>query len=223
MDNIKRYVIDYIEGRVDSKAFIEDIQSDPSIIEWLQSVLPDGKKRLSDEIITRPDGSWYQKEIPYIVKDVVEKTLNEPGGALGNEFELHGIITRLMQEIFPNEKIVMDLTLKNQYNFILDACPSYLLSQDIEEAGILERLMQEFPESMPKTKRIKAFKEKLKSMFYVEGRKYPRWIQESEWPLSKTGKPTRFLRQQSQCNGEICDYYFLDIDTGEEIKITQAY
>ena len=174
MKDIKQFVIDYVEGRVDSKSFITKLQSDPSIIEWLQSVLPDRKKRLSDEIITRPDGSWYQKEIPYIVKDVVEKTLNEPGGALGNEFELHGIITRLMQEIFPNEKIVRDLTLKNQYNFILDACPSYLLSQDIEEAGILERLMQEFPESMPKTKRIKAFKEKLKSMFYVEGQKYPR-------------------------------------------------
>lgn len=58
-------------------------------------------------------------------------------------------------------------------------------------------------------------------MFYVEGQKYPRWIQESEWPLSKTGKPTKFLRQKSK--GEISFYYFLDVDTGEEIEIMQAY
>ncbi len=47
------------------------------------------------------------------------------------------------------------------------------------------------------------------------------FIQESEWPLSKTGKPTKFLRQRSK--GEVSLYYFLDVDTGEEIEIVQAY
>lgn len=110
-------------------------------------------------------------------------------------------------------------TLRKKFKFLLEACPDYLFSIDIEESGILENLMEEFPESMPKSKRIKEFRSKLRSMFYVEGQKYPHWIQESEWPMSKTGKPTKYLRQKSK--GEVTFYYFLDVDTGEEIEIMQ--
>lgn len=113
--------------------------------------------------------------------------------------------------------------MRNKYNFLLDACPEYLDSAEVENSGILDKLMEEIPDTMSKTNRIKLFKAKLKEIFYVEGQKYPRWIQESEWPLTKTGKSTKFLRQQSACKGEVCFYYFLDMDTREEIEVMQSY
>ena len=222
MEEIKKYVIDYVEGKIESKVFLESLHNDPQIMEWLQSIVPKDKLGYCDEIVTREDGTWYQKTDPYCVKDVIDSIWDRRGiSFLENEMETFSVISRLMKEVFPDEEMQVDSTLEDKFRFILIACPEYLYSAEIENAGILESLMEEFPESMPKTKRIKAFRDKLKAMFYVEGQKYPRWIQESEWPLSKTGKPTKFLRQKSK--GEVSFYYFLDVDTGEEIEIMQAY
>lgn len=222
MEEIKKYVIDYVEGKIESKAFLESLHNDSQIMEWLQSIVPKDKLGYYDEIVTREDGTWYQKTGPYCIKDVINSIWNRRGiSFLENEMETFSVISRLMKEAFPDEEMQVDSTLEDKFRFILIACPEYLYSAEIENAGILESLIEEFPESMPKTKRIKAFRDKLKAMFYVEGQKYPRWIQESEWPLSKTGKPTKFLRQKSK--GEVSFYYFLDVDTGEEIEIMQAY
>ncbi len=222
MEEIKKYVIDYVEGKIESKAFLESLHNDSQIMEWLQSIVPKDKLGYYDDIVTREDGTWYQKTGPYCIKDVINSIWNRRGiSFLENEMETFSVISRLMKEAFPDEEMQVDSTLEDKFRFILIACPEYLYSAEIENAGILESLIEEFPESMPKTKRIKAFRDKLKAMFYVEGQKYPRWIQESEWPLSKTGKPTKFLRQKSK--GEVSFYYFLDVDTGEEIEIMQAY
>ena len=222
MEEIKKYVIDYVEGKIESKAFLESLHNDSQIMEWLQSIVPKDKLGYYDDIVTREDGTWYQKTGPYCIKDVIDSIWNRRGiSFLENEMETFSVISRLMKEAFPDEEMQVDSTLEDKFRFILIACPEYLYSAEIENAGILESLIEEFPESMPKTKRIKAFRDKLKAMFYVEGQKYPRWIQESEWPLSKTGKPTKFLRQKSK--GEVSFYYFLDVDTGEEIEIMQAY
>lgn len=222
MEEIKKYVIDYVEGKIESKAFLESLHNDSQIMEWLQSIVPKDKLGYYDDIVTREDGTWYQKTGPYCIKDVINSIWNRRGiSFLENEMETFSVISHLMKEAFPDEEMQVDSTLEDKFRFILIACPEYLYSAEIENAGILESLIEEFPESMPITKRIKAFRDKLKAMFYVEGQKYPRWIQESEWPLSKTGKPTKFLRQKSK--GEVSFYYFLDVDTGEEIEIMQAY
>ena len=211
-----------MEGKIESKAFLESLHNDSQIMEWLQSIVPKDKLGYYDDIVTREDGTWYQKTGPYFIKDVINSIWNRRGiSFLENEMETFSVISRLMKEAFPDEEMQVDSTLEDKFRFILIACPEYLYSAEIENAGILESLIEEFPESMPKTKRIKAFRDKLKAMFYVEGQKYPHWIQESEWPLSKTGKPTKFLRQKSK--GEVSFYYFLDVDTGEEIEIMQAY
>lgn len=221
LENIKQFVVDYVEGRIEPQRFTEILLSDPSVLDWLQSIVPDGKIGYFEKVV-RPDGSWYQRTGPYSIHHAIKAVWSDPGHSkLARELNSFSVISRLMSEAFPELNLNIDHTLSEKYHFILNACPEYLFSEEIENAGILESLMKEFPESMPKTKRIKAFREKLKAMFYVEGQKYPRWLQGSEWPLSKTGKPTKFLRQKSK--GEVSFYYFLDVDTGEEIEIMQAY
>lgn len=223
MENVKQYVIDYIEGHVKPETFVETLKNDPSVMEWLQSLIPSGKT-----ILEYKYDQYYhvigKTEVPYLVKYVIDDIWTRLGSSiLGRHLNTFGEVSRWVIEAFPDMNIKVDTTLRDKYDFILDACPEYLCSLDIENAGILDNLMEELPEDMPKTKRAKEFRKRIKEMFYVEGQKYPRWIQESEWPLSKTGKPTKFIRQQSECKGEVCSYYFLDVDTGEEIKVVQAY
>lgn len=223
MKNAKKFVIDYLEGRVDSSKFIETLRSDHSILEWLQSIIPVGT--------TMPDYKFDEcfrmvekKEVPYDVGNVINGILEQLGETtLGKEYNLHCYIARLLGKYLPMEQFTLDKTLETKVKFLLDTCPEYLDSEAIENSGIFGELMKQLPESMPKTKRIKEFRKRIKDMFYVEGQKYPRWIQGSEWPLSKTGKPTKFLRQKSMHNGEVCYYYFLDMDTKEEIEVMQAY
>lgn len=221
MEDIRQYVIDYLEGRVPSKEFIKELQKDTKITDWLQTLVPEGEMRT---IVDGYDEAGHTrfKKIPYIVSEGIACDLYERAGMLiGRELNVFSRISILVKHAFPELEIVLDNTLDNQFNFLLDACPEYLSSIEISSSGILDELMEELPEDMPKTKRIKQFKERLKAMFYVEGQKYPRWIQESEWPLSKTGKPTKFLRQKHK--GEVSYYYFLDMDTNEEIEIMQAF
>lgn len=221
MKNVKQFIIDYLEGSVDSKNFIETLKNDCSLIEWLQNIIPSGTTMFDykfDERFRVID----KKEVPYDVSNVIEGILTQRGeAALGKAYNLHCYIARLFENYLPMEKFTMDKTLEIKVKFLLEACPEYLDSIAIENSEIFASLMEQLPESMPKTKQIKEFRKRLKEMFYIEGNKYPRWIQESEWPLSKTGKPTKFLRQKSK--GEVSYYYFLDVDTNEEIEVMQAY
>ena len=220
MQDIKQYVIDYVEGRVSSKEFRLKVLTDRSIVMWLQSIVPTGEKMMIVEGFNEY-GSAITKYVPYNIEYQIKNNWKCENGTTENELNMIYEIFRLLNEAFPELNLVVDETLGNKYDFILDACPEYLLSVEIEQSGIIDSLMQEIPSKLSKTKRIDVFKTKLKKMFYVEGRKYPRWIQESEWPLSKTGKPTKFLRQKSI--GELTYYYFLDVDTDEEIEIMQSY
>lgn len=221
--DIKQYVIDFIEGRVDADEFIKACQTDPTIFDWIQSVIPSGMTYQKTTIITEPEYERIDEIIPYNIRIVFDDYVLKKNGRsyLAKKLNFHGLLSRLIMSIYPEENIKEDESLSKLFCFMLDACPEYLLSPDLENSGILDDLLKEFSEVKPRTKKVKAFKEKLKAMFFVEGQKYPRWIQSSEWPLSKTGKPTKFLRQKSK--GEISYYYFLDVDTGEEIEIMQAY
>ena len=214
MKDVKQFVIDYIEGRVESKAFLEEMQKNPEITDWLQTLVPEGTTRTI---------YWPKRTVvPYIVKDALHDTLTAPGSSvIGRELNVHYEIYCLVNNAFPELKLKYDKTLNDKHLFMLDACPEYLDSPDIASAGIYDKLMDELPKEMSKTKKIKEFRKRLKEMFYIEGHKHPHWIQDSEWPLSKTGKPTKYLRCKNA--GELSYYYFLDMDTGEEIVVTQAY
>lgn len=224
MENVKQFVIDYVEGKINSDTFLKQFKEDLSVGEWLQ-------KNLVFEGETKPlyifDQDYHvirEEKVPYNIKNSIDKILQEPGhSVLGRKLNVFSLVSGRMIKAFPLLNLIPDTTIEEEYDFMLNACPDYLDSVEINAAGIFENLMEQFPKSMPKTKRIKEFRKCLKEMFYVEGQKYPRWIQESEWPLSKTGKPTKFLRQKSVCKGEACYYYFQDMDTGEEIEVMQAY
>lgn len=222
MSEAEKFVIDYMEGRIDSETFIARLKADPGIEDWLQSIVPKGKLGYF-EVIHNEDGSWYQKTGPYDVHYRVDQILNDYGSNLGKYLDLFSEISRLLKEAFPDRNIHYDTSISDKFNFFLDACPDYLYSQEIEESEIFEKLLEELPKEWSKRKKVKEFKRRLKEMFYVKGQKYPRWVQDSEWPLSPTGKPTKFLGQKSIFGGEVVKYRFLDMDTGKEIEVVQAY
>ena len=92
----------------------------------------------------------------------------------------------------------------------------------MEESGIIDRIIAEVPENMPKTKRKKLVKDKIKEAFHVTGRSYPRWIQSPEWPMSG-GVPMKFVGTVIKCGGEVYEHHFADVETGERCTVEEAF
>ena len=107
---------------------------------------------------------------------------------------------------------------------MLDACPEYIGGPEVDH--LLDELLETLPEGLSKTKRVKLYREKLKELFPMRDKKYPRWVQEAEWPISESGKPMRFVAQK-KANGKayaeimLTHYIFEDVDTGEQRIINQ--
>ena len=164
------------------------------------------------------------REIPYDVR-VVLRGLRSPS-VLGRYLNIQGWLYRLMKEIYPDETIVLDETIHQKYSFMLEVCPDYVDSAEVSVSGIIDAIIAEFPETLPKTQRKKQIRQRIKEVFYLTETKSPRWVQSSEWPISPSGKPMRFVKQV-KAKGKLYDecmytsYIFEDVDTGETKTIDQ--
>ena len=103
------------------------------------------------------------------------------------------------------------------YMFVLDIQPSWL---DIEDDSIFQQILDEIPQELSKTQRIKLGKERVKELFKYD-KTYPRWIQSPEWPIVN-GKPLVFSHQEKVKGDDFHTYYyFYDEDTKEQTVVEQ--
>lgn len=164
------------------------------------------------------------QELPYDVKDVYSR--NKTRGKLWTYVNIQSWLYNLMIEIYPDERIEKDESLEEKASFMMDVCPEYIEGHEIDDAGIIEAIIEQIPDSLPKAKRKKQIKELIKKEFYIEGTKYPRWVQGGEWPVSKNGKPMRFVEQKRKKGKEYAQmlytqFFFEDVETGEIRVIDQ--
>lgn len=309
MEFYKEKIIDFIEGKTAPEVFYKWFESDPQVLDWLQSKIPQDKtirdsievkmdyflknlpelkqkeinaayqslcesidvdraKNLVDllngvdskavqftdlmnlllfnfkTVLDNPSkykSSYVQhmctgvkeffekeystiREIPYNVKNVYDH--NKTNGKLWTYVNIQSWLYELMTEIYPDESIEEDESLHEKASFMMDVCPEYIEGHEIDEADIIEAIIEQVPESLPKAKRKKQIKELIKKEFHIEGTKYPRWVQGGEWPVSKSGRPMRFVEQKRK-KGESYEnmlytiYVFEDVDTLEKRIIEQ--
>ena len=318
MESYKAQIIDFIEGRAAPEAFYTWFESNPQVLDWLQSMIPKGKtirdgvevkidyflknlpqskqdeiyaayqslcevididraKKLVDllceldakairftndtnaELFTRDMNlllynfknvldnpskyrpsyvqhmcesvkSFFEREyttvqeVPYNVKALYSH--NKTRSKLWTYVNIQSWLCALMKEIYPGECIERDENLEEKALFMMDVCPEYIEGHEIDEVGIIEAIIEQVPESLPKAKRKKQIKELIKKEFHIEGTKYPRWVQGGEWPLSKSGKPMRFVEQKRKKGKEYAgmlytQFFFEDVETGEVRVIDQ--
>lgn len=231
MEDIKQYVINFVEGKVPPKEFIKNCESDSTIFNWIQSIVPLGKTcykhTLVEEVLESESKNTrcIEEIVPYDIrivwKNLVYNNLDKKYVGLGDILNIHGELTKLIKEVFPNEKIKEDKTIENKFNFLLVACPEYIGGIEVEENGILEKLIEELPSNLSKMNKMKLFKAEVRKLFHIEKNRYPRWLQEPDWPLSKSGKPMKFVGQEKKSNDRGYEYIFEDTDTEEIRRIEQ--
>lgn len=216
MDNIKQYVIDFIEGRVKASEFIGNCETNPEILNWIQSIIPIDKYYETSEFHVE-NGKIIntRKKIPYRINEVWESLKFPAYGSLGIKNNIHSTITRIVKEAYPNEIINVDTSLNEKSNFILSVCPNYICGG--KASDLVEKIIDENPNDSKKS-----IKNRIKEAFYLDGNKYPRWAQDSEWPFSETGKPMKYISQRNK-NSETIELIFEDVDTGKRITIEDIY
>ncbi len=110
---------------------------------------------------------------------------------------------------------------RKAFCFALDVIPEYLAGGEAE-MYIQKNIIPLFPESMGKTKRIKAIRSKIREEFKSE-KGYPCWLQAPEWPLGKDGKPTTYVGKGKRPSPEAARWIFRDETDGELITVEQFY
>ena len=75
---------------------------------------------------------------------------------LAHCLNIHGCLSRILTEAFPEDGIVIDETLEKKFDFMLDACPEAVEGVEVEQ--VIENLLESLPADLPKSKRMKLFR-----------------------------------------------------------------
>ena len=227
MESYKSYLIDFVEGRVSAPEFIAHCEKHPEVLEYLTHVADPRTPCGNGHYEVGEDGKYiFIVDEPYNASEVHRSILNAPtgGSILGLYLNVHGHIARVLTATFPNEGIKVDQTLNDKFMFLITACPGSIGGTEVEH--LIEEQLALLPEGASKAERTKLFKERIKALFHIEGRKYPCWVQSPDWPIGTEGKPMRFVKQ-IRAKGKLYDmimhttYIFEDVDTGEQKSIVQ--
>lgn len=224
--DIKSYLIDFAEGKISVSDFIEYSKEHPETLDFLTNIAdPKFKTTIVHKKIG--DNGWPQyiaEELPFDAKLFINEQLKRNHGTLGIHVNIHGLFSSVLVTAFPNDNIVIDETLHNKHWFMLDACPEYIGGEEVD--NLLMDLLETLPDNLSKTKKVKLYKEQLKSLFHIESNKYPRWIQEAEWPMGEDGIPMRFISQKRKKGKTyetmlFTEFLFEDVKTGKQRIVEQ--
>lgn len=208
----KQIVIDYIEGRIEPPEFEQLYESNPELLDWVQSLVTEGK--LLDLTRFFEDGRFENYTVPFDIRLYIKEC--EYGGgmkySLGYRLDVFSMIKQLVQAAFPDMEIKPTQKVEDMFLLSLDACPSYI--GGVEVTGTIDNIIKNLPENLSKTKRIALAKSRIKEAFHIEGKKWPYWIQEPNWPANN-GKPMKYV-STIRLNADQREHHFIDVDTGEE-------
>lgn len=223
----KQFWVDFVEGRIDVPAMLAETEKRPELLDWLTKIADPKFKTGGIVMETDADGFTYNRhvDLPFDAKRQIQLYVYKGVGSsskLGRYLNIHSMFSRILMTAFPEDGIVMDMTLDKKLDFMYDACPEYIGGPEVDH--LLDELLEEIPAELSKTKRVKLYKEKVRELFPMASKKYPRWVQEAEWPISPTGKPMRFVEQKKGKDYKTTmQTYFLfeDVDTGEQRMVEQ--
>lgn len=217
-------VLDYVTGKVDCETFKKAWYANPEIGLWLEHLI-DLKSPLPKEWDDAPLGMYrlmlHKHHDGSLLKCIAcdEAFIAKHGAKLPKWLDIgwhFDLIAAIVVIAFP--EITPTTFYEEERDFYINAVGDYVGGPEVEE--LITQIIQQFPSAMPKTKRKKEAKAAIKSTFHIEGSKYPQWVQEPEWPMGKCS-PMAYLSRKR--DGDLVQFTFLDVDTGEKRIVEQLY
>ena len=239
--DIQNTIRDFLLGKLDIVAFRSMYDNDPSIDQYLQSIIDEIKTtgRPIKKYHCSTAGREFEStgQIEYLLSPETA-----PGLMYGNhEYDsVHNFLTyewrmtthdvetaagalEFYNGIYSiyyqiDQSIPWSDRYSRAYGFALDVIPEYL-SGGAAEKYIQKNILPLIPETMKKSERKKAIKAKIREAFKSE-KGYPCWAQGSDWPLGKDGHPATYLGK-GKSEGDLRRWRFRDESTGEILVVEQ--
>lgn len=219
---IKEYLYDFTEGRISVPQFLDDIEKHPEILDWIQEL---GKDEMVRDAIFDPTATDLRFAVriikkPFNIRERLQEEKQRKRSNLTYHLNVHGLIAQILRHHFPDNPPVEDESLSEQFDFLLDVAPSYI-GVGIENEGVLEEIVNAIPKGLSKPAAMKWANKRIKEAFHIEGRKYPHWFQEPEWPVYE-GRPMKYVRTE-KINREAQNHIFVDLESGIERTVLDAF
>ncbi len=217
-------VLDFVTGKVGLEEFRQQWYADPTIGQWLDGLV---------ELSVDPTESYghlpyhpyrmllyrhYHGSVSELIRVDEQKKAQNPVRCpkwleVGWYFtSIAAVVVAAYPELKPTKFY------DEEADFYMEAQGEYLGGTEVD--GLISEILEAYPRSMGKGKRKKEAKAALKAAFHIEGQKFPRWIQEPQWPMGSKS-PMQFLGQKRL--DERVQFRFRDVDTGEERMVEQLY
>ena len=216
-------VIDFVTGKISDDVFREAWYSDDGIGKWLDGLV-DLKSELRPEWASLPYSEFrmaihkhYGGSVLKFIQASEEFNSKHPYLPKWLDIGWHfHTIAAVVVAAYPD--LVPTAYYDNERDFYRTSVGDYIGGSEVED--IIFDVLSKFPASMGKTKRKTEAKKAMKQLFHIEGAKYPRWAQEPEWPMGKSS-PMAYVSQKRK--GDLVQFHFTDVDTGETKIIEQLY
>ena len=208
-------LLSFLEGRLEAESFTAAFQSDDALKDAIRALIPEeAKEDQTHPLWTRLSYSALRKNSFDYYKYL--KNMCSLSGTISDNFNLFGSLKNVCGSTIPN--IHFTKIYDDRFDLYLETVGDRFEGPEVEE--IVEKIIEGALSISPKAARKKAAREMIKETFHVTGTYRPRWIQGAEWPMGKNS-PMAFQRQERK--GERMEYFFRDVDTGEERVIGQFY
>ena len=216
-------VLDFVTGKIDCDTFKAEWYRNPEIGLWLENLV---------DLRTEYKPEW--KDLPFhpyrwtiykchngsvlqFIKFCETPTPYDHKHPKWVKLGWHFFtIASVVVVAYPN--IVPTTYYDDELSFYFSVLSDYFGGEEVDE--LIGEVLDQFPSSMPKTKRKKEAKAAIRNLFHVEGSRYPLWVQEPEWPMG-TKSPMAFVSQKR--DGELVRFNFKDVDTNEIRVVEQLF
>lgn len=212
-----KIIKDFLLGKCDPSTFMQLYMNSDEMYEFIQNLIP-------KEAVNNPEHEYWKKCIlrgglecyNFDVRNLLYSHCGF-GESEYDQIEIFETIRKLYLWVNPKQKCT---------NLYYDRIDFYLdLEADCfggpEVSHIVKAVANEFLDVRPKAVRKKEAKEKMDSLFHIQGKNKPRWIHGPEWPMG-TCSPMAFVSQK-RIDNSCVSYEFADVNTGTTRIIRQYY
>lgn len=206
-------IIDFVSGKLTYAQFETMFTEDPTIWDLAQSLLtPEIMENADHPFWSRSNRSRLESN-NYIVQYAC---LAFGYDALG-QVTTHRMLGELVSYRYP-DVVLRDPPALSADDLREKLGMDYLGGAEVD--GLIDELLRGKPDDISVSKFLTTVKQQLRALFHLTPRKYPRWVQEPEWPMGSQS-PMAFVSQQK--TGELMEYTFQDADTRQQRIVRQFY
>ncbi len=216
-----KIVLDFVTGKIGLEEFQTYWYGNPEISQWVDRLV-DLKSPLANEWQKLPYPevrmlvhNHYSGSVQAFIDATEKRYGNESMNRVDWEVWFYRAIAAVVVVAYP--QIVLTKVYDDEEDYYMDTPGDYLGGTEVDE--LIYEILAQYPRTLGKRIRKKNAKAHLQKAFHIRLNKYPRWVQEPEWPMG-TCSPMQYLSQKRQ--GDRVQFTFQDVDT-KDIRIVEQY